>query len=116
MVVAGATVVGRSVVVLAARMSDATQMEYLRRFLGRHETAAAELDRRLREHGIHAEIKSRAKHIASIYRKMRRKELSDPPIDITPPGPERGQPGRKPGKFDNSVEEASVDQKGPRGS
>ena len=28
-----------------ARMSDATQMEYLRRFLGRHETAAAELDR-----------------------------------------------------------------------
>jgi GTP pyrophosphokinase len=37
--------------------------------------AIALLDRRLREHGIHAEIKSRAKHIASIYRKMRRKEL-----------------------------------------
>ena len=37
--------------------------------------AIAVLDRRLREHGIHAEIKSRAKHIASIYRKMRRKEL-----------------------------------------
>jgi Sec-independent protein translocase protein TatA len=52
----------------------------------------------------------------SLLSKMRRKELSDPPIDITPPGPERGQPGRKPGKFDNSVEEASVDHKGPRGS
>mgnify|MGYP000899869767 CR=1 FL=1 len=37
--------------------------------------AIAQLDKRLREHGIQAEIKSRAKHIASIYRKMRRKEL-----------------------------------------
>ncbi len=37
--------------------------------------AIAALDRRLREHGIQAEIKSRAKHIASIYRKMRRKDL-----------------------------------------
>jgi RelA/SpoT family (p)ppGpp synthetase len=37
--------------------------------------AIAVLDRRLREHGIKADIKSRAKHITSIYRKMRRKEL-----------------------------------------
>ncbi len=44
-----------------------------------HETYLADvvrvLDERLREAGLHADIKSRTKHLYSIYRKMRRKEV-----------------------------------------
>jgi Sec-independent protein translocase protein TatA len=52
----------------------------------------------------------------SFLSKARRRALSEPLIDITPPREPAGQPGRKPGKFDNSVEEAKVEGAGPNAS
>jgi TatA/E family protein of Tat protein translocase len=57
-----------------------------------------------------------ASSAGSFLSKLRRKEIGAAPIDITPPGAARGEPGRKPGKFDNSVEEARVDGNGPTAS
>ena len=50
-----------------------------------------------------------ASKVALLKTEFRKGLAGEPPVDVTPERPARA-PGRKPGHFDQSVEDASVDK------